>query len=284
MMKTKLFKPVLIAALVLLLALSALTAAGAATEYAYTNPETGYRVVILDELHLLSDSERVQLITDMQPLTDYGNIAFWTTEQSTSNEIDQARLKRKELFEYASGGVFAINMNVRKLTIQTYGDMNKRVSDSLARSITDNVKSFATTKNYYTCAKTAFAQMHDVCENRTISEPMKFSSFAVIAVMAGLILALGIAFSKRFNPMQQEMPAASYRKYKAKGSFAPGVQLEYIGSTTVYRPPAPKVTVHSSCSSCSSGSSCSSCSSCSSGSSCSSCGGGGCGSGGSSSF
>lgn len=269
--------------LCLVLVMGACITANAA-DTRYTDADTGFRVLIIDELDLLTDEEEAMLAEDMQPLTKYGNIAFWTTKAAASSEIDQARLKRKELFEYESAGIFAINMNMRKLTIQSYGEINNFVNDSLARSITDNVSKYATSKNYYSCAKNAFSQMLDVCENRRINESMKVTGFAVLSVMAGLIIALGVAFSKRHNPLQAENSQKGL-VYQAEGGFAPGATVRRVSSKTVHR--APRVVVSSggsSCSSCSSGSSCSSCSSGSSGSSCSSCGGGGCGSGGSSSF
>ena len=266
-MKNKLFALILC----LMLAAGACFTVSAA-DARYTNDETGFRVMIIDELDLLTDAEEAKLTEDMKPLTQYGNIAFWTTNEDTFEEIDQARLKRKELFEYESAGIFAINMKVRKLTIQSIGVINNSVTDSMARSITDNVSSFATRGNYYDCAKTAFSQMLDACENRHVSEPMKMIGFVVLSVMAGLIIALAVAFSVYNNPMQTRNPMK--RNFgKAEGGFEPGATIQLVSSKTVHR--VPRSSSSSGCSSCSSGSSCSSCSSC---------GGGGCGSGGSSSF
>lgn len=276
MMKNKLFALLLC----FVLTAGACFTVGAAEER-YTDEDTGFRVVIIDELDLLTDEEEAKLTEDMKPLTQYGSIAFWTTDEFTNDEIDQARLKRKELFAYESAGVFAVNMKVRKLTIQSYGEINSNVTDSMARSITDNVSRYASSKDYYACAATAFSQMLDACEHRHVSEPMKVTGFAVLSVMAGLIIALGVAFSKRHNPLQSDNPAKG-AVCKAEGGFAPDATLRFVSSKTEHR--APRVVVSSGRSGCSSCSSGSSCSSCSSGSSCSSCGGGGCGSGGSSSF
>ena len=266
-------------ALVLLLLLSSGLVVSAA-EKTYQNTETNYKALIMDDNDLLTEEEEAKLLQDMQPLTEYGNIAFWTTTENTSNEIDQARLKRKELFGFDSAGIFVINMKVRKLTVQSYGTVNGYVNDSYARSITNNASHFATSKDYYECAKTVFEQMLNLCQKLDIAEPLKISGYVVVSIMLGLIIALGVAFSKRQNPLLQYEVEDFGKRYRAEGSFEEGVTASFTGCTTSHRPPAPMVTF-SSGSSCSGGSSCSSCSS---GSSCSSCGGGGCGSGGSSSF
>ena len=280
MMKTKFSK--IIAALMcvaVLICASAVTAfAENSADTNYINPETSYRVVIIDEINLLTANEKKNLAEDMKPLTQYGNIAFWTTDEYTGNEIDQTRIKRRELFDLNSGSVFAINMNekVRKLTIQSYGDIESVINDSVARSITDNVKSYASGKQYYLCAKNAFSQMFTKLDGGTIPEPLKIAGYIVIASMLGIIIVLSVAFSALCNPLVKNAIAYSGMRMKAKGKVNGIMGIQYIGSTTVHRPPRPVyVSSGRSCSSCSSGSSCSSCSSCSSGSSCSSCGSGG---------
>jgi uncharacterized membrane protein YgcG len=250
----------------------------AAPEEQYTNGETGYKILVMDDANILTSDEEKQLVQDIIPVTVYGNAAVWTTEEYTDNELEQARLKRKELFVFDSACIFVINMNknVRKLTIQSYGTINEFVTDSFARSITDNVKGYATSGDYYVCCKTAFSQILAVCENRHISEPLKISGYFVISLMAGLIISISLAFSKRQNALVEYNIYEDPQPYKIEGEFTTPINAVYVSQTTVYRPPVS--------SSSSSGSSCSSCSSGSSCSSCSSCGGGGCGSGGSSSF
>ncbi|MBQ3928666.1 MAG: TPM domain-containing protein [Clostridia bacterium] len=270
MTKSKLTGTIVCLICVIMTLLTFPTGVDAASETKYQNDETGYRVVIIDTIDLLTNSEERMLAEDMKPLTAYGNVVFWTTEDFTVNEIDQARLKRKELFGFDSACIFAINLNVRKLTIQSYGTINEAVNDSVARSITDNVSSYASSSDYYTCSQTAFSQILDVCEKRHISEPLKVSGYVVISLMLGLIIAISIAFSKKHNPLLEACLTQNETPYRAEGGFNGPVTSCFVESTTVHRPPAS--------SSGGSGSGCSSCSSCSS------CGGGGCGSGGSSSF
>lgn len=170
----------------------------------YENPETKYRAVIIDNENLMTEEERSLLIRDMIPLTEYGSVAFWSTKESASDEIDQARLKRRELFGLDSAVIFAINMKERKLTVQSIGAVNEYVTDSKARSITDNVKRYASSKDYYKAASEAYGQMLTLIEGGIIPEPMKYTGYAVLALIAGLICALAFIFSKKANPLIED--------------------------------------------------------------------------------
>lgn len=171
----------------------------------YTNPETGYQVLVADEIGLLNDAEQAQLVKDMEPVTEYGHVIFWTTNKSASDPVDQARVMRKNSYEYDSATVFAINMGSRKLTIQSYGKLYDSINDSKARSITDNVSYLATGKRYYLCAKEAFAQIYSTANGEAIAEPMKYISYIVISLMLGVIIALALAFSKKYNPLRKSV-------------------------------------------------------------------------------
>ena len=215
-MKTKCIRTAACLSLVLLLLLLSVIGTGAQeseettapavseNHARYTNPETSFCVMILDDDDLLTDAEEAALTEDMKPLTAFGNIAFWSTEAYASDEIEQARLKRKELFEFSSAGIFVINMNIRKLTIQTYGTIEQYIDASKARSITDNAKHYASTKDYYQAAKNAYEQMYLVIDGQMIPEPMKYASYTVLALMAGIIAALAFSFSRRSNPLIEE--------------------------------------------------------------------------------
>ena len=170
----------------------------------YKNPETGYSALIYDDAELLSFAEKELLMHDMKPLTKYGNVAYWTTNETASNELDQAMNKRRALFGDTSSTVFVINMKIRKLTIQSDGGIYDVITDSRARSITDNVKGDTRNKKYYAASNDAFGQMLTLLEGGTISEPMKIASYVMLSLLAGLIIALAIIFSKRCNPLAEE--------------------------------------------------------------------------------
>lgn len=232
----------------------------------YTNPENGYQVMIIDELHLLNSLEQVDLINDMKPVTQYGHAIFWTTDEYDYNEIDQARKKRLALYQYDDAVIFVINMKIRKITIQSYGSIYQSVTDSKARSITDNVSKYASSREYYHCSKEAFEEIFWVMEGKKIDESMKYISCAVISAMAGIIIALSVAFSKRFNPL--------LREYQSPEIYGTGDTVN--GALTMLEFSRETHHVSSSSSGCSGGGGCGGGSSCG--------GGGGCGGGGSSSF
>ena len=167
----------------------------------YTNPETGYQALILDDDDLLTAQEEAALVQDMIPITEYGHIIFWSTESYTFDEIEQAKNMRYNLYGNESSGIFAINMQVRKVTFQSDGTIYTMVSSSYARSITDNVSHYASSGNYYQCAAEAYAQVLTVLQGNRIAEPMKYISFVVIGLMLSFVLVVGIVFGKRFNPL-----------------------------------------------------------------------------------
>ena len=258
-----------------------------AAPQSYINKETGYKALVVDEDMLLTEQERIDLIEDMKPLTAYGNVALWTTSEYHSNEIEQARLKRKELFSMDSAAVFVINMKIRKLTIQSYGTINQYVTDSKARSITDNVKSYASNEQYYLAAKNAFEQMYDVLIGEIIPEPMKYTSYAVLALLIGMLAVLTFTLSKYANPLiedtKQIADSAEPREHACSEVNVTHLATDKKYGALLILLQAVLHAIFTSGGSggggCSSGSS-----GCSSGSSGCGGGGGGCGSGGSSSF
>ncbi len=210
------------------------------------------QIVILDELGLLTEEQRQKLLEDMRPITRFGSVAFWTTDEYTRNEVEQARLKRRELFGLESGVILVINMNVRKVSIQSYGLINETISAAQANTITNNVRGYLTRGQYYEGASTAFGQIGRLLEGGVIPQPMKYLSNACIALMLSLILMLPLAF--RY--------ASTFRKGDPLKMVEAGA-LAFTGAAARYlcetRTERPKSSGGSSCSSCSSGSSCSSC-------------------------
>lgn len=203
MMKTKLVRLTVCAFLAIML-LSVLCGGAFAAQRddaQYTNPQTGFQVLIRDDNDLLTAEQESSLVEVMKPITEYGDIIFWSTDEYTYNEIDQAKRMRYSLYGDESSGIFAINMRVRKVTFQSDGAIYSMVSRSYARSITDNVSGYASSGDYYRCAAEAYAQIHQVLQGNRIAEPMKYISFAVIGLMLAFVLVVGIVFSGGFNPL-----------------------------------------------------------------------------------
>ena len=224
----------LCACLLLCLVVAAVSGIGvcaAGTEPVYTNPETGCEALILDDDDLLTPAEEAQLVEYMTPITRFGNIVFWSTDEATFDEIEQAKEKRYELYGNDSSGIFAINMKMRKVTFQSDGRINTIVNASYARSVTDNVSGFASAGDYYRCAAECFTQINTLLEGNRIAEPLKYISYVVIALMLSFVIVVGIVFSKRFNPLTKE----NKDKARLQGSgslFTAAPSVQKTGSET----------------------------------------------------
>ena len=251
-MRKRLFGLVLV--LVLLLSCGPLTSVSAES----TPSSVPGEIVILDELGLLSSTEAEQLRQDMEPITAFGNVAFWTTDQYARDEVEQARLKRRELFGLESGIILVINMNVRKVSVQSYGTINDTITADRANTITNNVRNYLTKGDYYGGASTAFRQIFRLLDGGRIPQPMKYLSNAAIALMLSLMLMLPFAFRyassfRKGDPILIAGAGAAALSFTGVAAKFKGNDYQKISSDS-----------GSSCSSCSSG-----------GSSCSSCGSGG---------
>ena len=205
-MKNKALSAALCLCLVLLISAALCVSASAydGEGIVYSNPETGYKAVILDEYDLLTDIEENALVEYMAPITDYGDVMFWSTNEYAYDEIEQAKRKRYSIFGYESSAILAINMNVRMITFQSDGAIYYVISESYARSITDNVSGYASQGDYYRCAAASYVQAEQLLEGNKISEPMKYTSYAFIALMLAFVIVVGIAFGKLFNPLAKQ--------------------------------------------------------------------------------
>ena len=205
MMKTKLCRITCCTLLLLTIIVSSMcigaAAASSDTGVRYTNPDTGYEVRILDDIDLLTEEQEVSLVQDMAPITEYGNIVFWSTDVYAYDEVDQAKQKRYAIYRYESSGIFVINTASRRISFQSDGRINSIVNASYARSVTDNVSKYASSGDYYTCAKECFSQIYTLMQGNRIAEPMKYISYVVISLMLAFVIVVGIVFGKHFNPL-----------------------------------------------------------------------------------
>ena len=88
--------------------------------------------------------------------------------------------------------------------------MYEYISDSLARSIADNVSDYARDRKYYEAAKSAYTQIYDVMEGYNIPEPMKLTGYAILSIIIGVTIALLVTFSSRFNPIRRPLPGTKF--------------------------------------------------------------------------
>ena len=233
-----------------------------------------YDILIMDEANLLTAEEEQRLAKDMLPLSAYCSVAFWTTNERTSDVGAQAlQFCNKYIRDDQNypALLFMINMGNRKIWMFSRGSMRKHIGDVEVNTIPDKVAVYATNKQYYQCASEAFAACMQFIDGKKVLSPFRIACLVLLAVAAGLIAAYKTAY--RFSISSK--PDAKKRTDFLNANMS--VRIDVTGTHLVSQRVTTYESSGSSCSSCSSGSSCSSCSS---GSSC----GSSCGSGGGSSF
>ena len=166
-----------------------------------------YQIYLDDWANLLSDTEEEKLFDIMEPIAEYGNVAFVSILQnpmdSTENYIEQYYYDH---FAFDSGTVFVIDMDERYLWIYSNGEIYETVTNAYANTITDNVYVYASEGDYFTCASVAFEQIHTLLLGRPIAQPMKYISNALLALVLALLINYGIVMlysrSKKANTKQ----------------------------------------------------------------------------------
>ena len=188
---------------------------GSDEQTTYTNSETGYKAVIVDEAGLLTEGEKKSLLEDMTPVTDYGNALFYTIDRNKGTTIYVGRDKLEELFGPSPNGtVFIIDMANRELSVYSDGAIYKTITRAKSSSIVSNVYRMATDKKYYECASEVFKEISASLKGAKIAEPMKLASNILLAIMLGLLIAYWIvkAFSIVPKPSEKELLAAIQTK------------------------------------------------------------------------
>lgn len=181
----------------------------------YTNPDTGYSVVVEDDAGLLTGEECEELAAVMKKITAYGNAAFKTVAQNSSSTERLAGSYYKERFGTDSGTLFLIDMDNRNIWIFSDGAIYKTVTSSYADTVTDNVYRYAGNGDYYTCGVRAFEQIYDLLEGNRIAQPMKYISNALLAVILSLLINFGLVryFSKLKSPGEGEILKSIEKKF-----------------------------------------------------------------------
>ena len=81
----------------------------------YENPNTGYIAMIMDDANLLSYSEVSMLLKDMKPITEYGDVAFCSTNNNIYSSATYAEILCEEYCSRSSGTIFLIDMDNRNI-------------------------------------------------------------------------------------------------------------------------------------------------------------------------
>ena len=156
--------------------------------FEYTNPETGYVIYIADEEDLLTDSEEVQLIEDMKPITEYGNAGFVSCENNSVSTRQYAEQRYSSVFGSESGTLLLIDMGMREFYIRNNGSVSRIITSAYSNTISDNIYKYASDRYYYKFASVCFMQELELLRGGKIAQPMRFISAALLALILGLLL------------------------------------------------------------------------------------------------
>ena len=154
-----------------------------------------YDLIIDDMANLLSDADKIKLQDEMSGLLEYGNIAFVSSDNLYGSVESKASSYYYKNFGEESGTVFYIDMETRYIYIYSDGSNSKFITDMKATTITDNVYRYASNKDYYGCASSAFSQIKTVLEGGKIAEPLRYICSLVLALISSFIISFIYAYS-----------------------------------------------------------------------------------------
>lgn len=195
--------------------------------------DTGYKVILEDDADLLTPEEEASLISVMNEITEYGNVAFKTVDINYSSTSGYASSYYHEQFGSESGTLFLIDMDNRMLYIFSDGDLYKIVSKGRANTITDNVYRYASNGDYFNCSKEAFSQIYTILNGNEIAQPMKYISNALLAIL--LALLINFIIINRVTGLRRAGNDPMIHAAKAGFQFSEP-DVTFLNETRVYSP------------------------------------------------
>ena len=204
-----------------------------ADSYEYTNEDTGFVLSIMDDAALLSEKDLDHLISDMLPLTEYGNIVFKSITNNATSTANFAREYYHNQYGTASGSLLLMDMYHRIIYLFSDGNNYATITSSKANIITDNIYTYATRGDYYTCASSAFQQMNTLLAGGKIMEPMRYIGSVLVAIVTGFLVNFIIIMihSRIRSAKAEEMIKNCKIKFQIRS-----VTAEKIGEHRVYSP------------------------------------------------
>lgn len=200
---------------------------------AYVNPDTGYEAVVKDDAGLLTLEQADALLSEMKEITAYGNVIFHSTDSNSSTASYYAGDVYHDAYGSASGTLFLIDMSNRMLYIFSDGAVYKTITKGYANTITDNVYSYATDADYYTCASKVFEQELNLLQGQKIAQPMKYICNTLLAVILALLINYFVvkATSMQKKPSDKEILQGIFNFQQLEN-----VQAQFTHETRRYSP------------------------------------------------
>ncbi len=156
-----------------------------------------YQVYIGDYADLLTDDEEYELYNTMAYGTEYGNMVFYTTDNTegyvTKDYIEMVYQTSEDL-KGTNAVIFIIDMDNRMLWITGYGDNKKRITPDYGNLITDNIYQYAKSGDYYSCAIEGFEQINRRLSGSRLDGSLRGIGNLCIAVIIAEILCFAFAY------------------------------------------------------------------------------------------
>ena len=195
-------------ALLLILALL-IPGLAAAEAFRMPNETTGYYALVDDSAGLLDRAEYDGVLETMMNITEYCNAGLYTyAGGSTEYVMNKAKSWGETNLKGTDGRytMFIIDMSTRQLAVYSSEEMYRTITQAKAYTITDNVYSYASRKQYATCAETAFNQIYRVLKGENVSGPMGIASNILLALLAAILLAYLIISARMEQEVKVTLP------------------------------------------------------------------------------
>ena len=162
--------------------------------------------MIEDDANLLDAAEYNSVLETMQGITDYCHAGLYTYGGSSRDYVmDKAKAWGNSTFS-GDYTLFIIDMATRQLAVYSSERIYRTITQAKAYTITDNVYSYASRKQYATCAMTAFNQMHRTLKGETVTGPMRYISNALLALLGAILLAYLLISARMEQEVKVSMP------------------------------------------------------------------------------
>ncbi len=188
----------------------------------YVNPDTGYEAAVRDDAGLLTLEQADALLLEMKEITAYGNVIFHSTDSNFSSANYYAGEVYHDAYGSDSGTLFLIDMQNRMIYIFSDGAVYKTITKGYANTITDNVYSYATDADYYTCASKVFEQELSLLQGQRIAQPMKYICNILLAVILALLINYFVvkATSMQKKPSDKEIMKGIFTSQQLENAHA----------------------------------------------------------------
>lgn len=173
----------------------------------------GYDIIYQDKAGLVSDDEKEAVLKSMEPISEYANVIFYTTEDYEASETATVCEKVCAGFygrsKTAPVVLFTIDMYNREIYLYCTGPTRHIIRNRDASSITDNIYRLASAGRYDNCAIGAFEQSMRLLSGSSIRRPMQRINNLFLAII------LGFLFNYLYLRASRHM-AANKEKWNAK--------------------------------------------------------------------